>query len=41
MRKYEQELKLKNRVLRSKEAAIFNDKVLKKLSYNQISTDDL
>ena len=41
MKKYERDLKLKNRVLREKEKAIFNNGVLKKLCQNQISTSDL
>ena len=34
MKKYERDLKLKNRVLREKEKAIFNNGVLKKLCQN-------
>ena len=34
MKKYERDLKLKNRVLREKEKAIFNNGVLKKLCKN-------
>ena len=41
MQKYENELRLKNRVLKEKEKAIFNKEMLKKLSRNNISMDDL
>ena len=41
MKKYEKELQFKNRVLREKEKAVFNQGVLKKLSSNKISTNDL
>lgn len=41
MQKYEQELRFKNRVLKEKEKAIFNKEMLKKLSRNNISMEDL
>ena len=41
MQKYEKELKFKNRILKEKEKAIFNQGVMKKLSKQQISTSDL
>ena len=41
MQKYERELKFKNRVLREKEKAIFNEGMKQKFSKNQISTHDL
>ena len=41
MQKYEKELKFKNRVLKEKEKAVYNQGMLKKLTSNDISTNDL
>ena len=41
MQKYEKELRFKNRVLKEKEKAIFNKEMLKKLTRNNISMEDL
>ena len=41
MKKYEKELQFKNRVLKEKEKAVYNQGMLKKLSQKQISTSDL
>ena len=41
MQKYEKELKFKNRVLKEKEKAVYNKGMLKKLTSNDISTNDL
>ena len=41
MQKYQRELEFKNRVLREKEKAVFNEGMMKKLNSSQISTVDL